>query len=76
MTAASEPATIGHLEDPAYLSKLGQARSDGTIDMPPGEAVFGFSSKASIWIVSPVTRPITGQSPHNTHGRDRPAERT
>jgi ATP-binding cassette subfamily B protein len=37
MMAASEPATIGHLEDPAYLSRLGRARGDGTIDMPPGK---------------------------------------
>ncbi len=52
MMAASEPATIGHLEDPAYLSRLGRARGDGTIDMPPGEAVFGFSAKASMWVTS------------------------
>ena len=52
MMAASEPATIGHLEDPAYLSRLGRARGDGTIDMPPGEAVFGFSTKASMWVTS------------------------
>jgi ATP-binding cassette subfamily B protein len=52
MMAASEPATTGHLEDPAYLSRLGRARGDGTIDMPPGEAVFGFSTKASMWVTS------------------------
>jgi ATP-binding cassette subfamily B protein len=52
MTAASGPATVGHLEDPAYLSRLGRARGDGTIDMPPGEAVFGFSTKASMWVTS------------------------
>jgi ATP-binding cassette, subfamily B, bacterial len=52
MMAASEPATIGHLEDPVYLSRLGRARGDGTIDMPPGEAVFGFSTKASMWVTS------------------------
>jgi ATP-binding cassette subfamily B protein len=52
MLAASEPATIGHLEDPAYLSRLGRARGDGTIDMPPGEAVFGFSAKASMWVTA------------------------
>ena len=52
MMAASAPATIGHLEDPAYLSRLGRARGDGTIDMPPGEAVFGFSAKASMWVTS------------------------
>jgi ATP-binding cassette subfamily B protein len=52
MMAVSEPATIGHLEDPAYLSRLGRARGDGTIDMPPGEAVFGFSTKASMWVTS------------------------
>jgi ATP-binding cassette subfamily B protein len=50
MTAASEPATISHLEDPAYLGRLRRARGDGTIDMPPGEAVFGFSAKASLWV--------------------------
>jgi ATP-binding cassette subfamily B protein len=52
MTAVSEPATIGHLEDPVYLSRLARARGDGTIDMPPGEAVFGFSTKASMWVTS------------------------
>jgi ATP-binding cassette, subfamily B, bacterial len=52
MTAACEPATTGHLEDPAYLSRLGMARGDGTIDMPPGEAVFGFSTRASMWVTS------------------------
>jgi ATP-binding cassette subfamily B protein len=52
MMAASEPATVGHLEDPAYLSRLGRARGDGTIDMPPGEAVFGLSTKASTWVAS------------------------
>jgi ATP-binding cassette, subfamily B, bacterial len=52
MMAASEPATIGHLEDPAYLSRLGQARGDATIDMPPGEAVFGCSTRASMWVTS------------------------
>ncbi|MFJ8752655.1 ABC transporter ATP-binding protein [Streptomyces sp. NPDC102441] len=52
MTAASEPATIGHLEDPGYLGRLGRARGDGTIDMPPGEALFGFSTKASMWVTS------------------------
>ncbi|WP_040684237.1 ABC transporter ATP-binding protein [Nocardiopsis halotolerans] len=50
MTAASEPATIGHLQDPAYLDRLGRARGNGTIDMPPGEAVFGLSTKASLWV--------------------------
>jgi ATP-binding cassette subfamily B protein len=50
MMAACEPATIGHLEDPAYLGRIGRARGDGTIDMPPGEAVFGFSTKASMWV--------------------------
>src|ERR1700722_7466659 len=52
MMAASEPATVGHLEDPAYLSRLGRAQGDGTIDMPPGEAVFGLSTKASTWVTS------------------------
>ncbi|MFC8451602.1 ABC transporter ATP-binding protein [Kitasatospora sp. NPDC057223] len=52
MTAASEPATVGHLEDPAYLGRIGRARGDGTIDMPPGEAVFGFSTRASLWVTS------------------------
>ena len=52
MMAASEPATIGHLEDPVYLGRLGRARGEGTIDMPPGEAVFGFSTKASMWVTS------------------------
>ncbi|PDP86663.1 bacteriocin ABC transporter [Glycomyces fuscus] len=50
MVAASEPATIGHLEDPTYVGRLGRARGNGTIDMPPGEAVFGFSTKASLWV--------------------------
>ncbi|WLW54346.1 ABC transporter ATP-binding protein [Streptomyces sp. YU58] len=52
MMAASEPATIGHLEDPAYLDRLRRARGEGTIDMPPGEALFGFSTRASIWVTS------------------------
>ena len=52
MTAASEPATIGHLENPAYLGRIERARGNGAIDMPPGEAVFGFSAKASIWVTS------------------------
>jgi ATP-binding cassette subfamily B protein len=52
MAAASEPATIGHLEDPGYLGRLGRARGEGTIDMPPGEAVFGFSTRASMWVTS------------------------
>ncbi|MFE1397993.1 ABC transporter ATP-binding protein [Nocardiopsis dassonvillei] len=50
MTAASEPTTIGHLEDPAYLDRIGRARGEGTIDMPPGAAVFGLSAKASLWV--------------------------
>jgi ATP-binding cassette subfamily B protein len=28
--AVSGPATIGHLEEPAYLGRLGWARGDGT----------------------------------------------
>lgn len=52
MTAASEPATISHLEDPTYLGRIGRARGAGTLDMPPGEAVFGFSTRASLWVAS------------------------
>ncbi|HJP72785.1 MAG TPA: ABC transporter ATP-binding protein [Pseudonocardiaceae bacterium] len=52
MMAASEPATIGHLEDPAYLGRLGRASGHGTIDMPAGEAVFGLSTRASLWVTS------------------------
>jgi ATP-binding cassette subfamily B protein len=52
MMAASEPATIAHLEDPAYLGRIERARGNGTIDMPPGEAVFGFSTRASLWVTS------------------------
>jgi ATP-binding cassette subfamily B protein len=52
LTHLADSATIGHLEDPAYLSRLARARGDGTIDMPPGEAVFGFSTKASMWVTS------------------------
>ncbi|MCC2321231.1 ABC transporter ATP-binding protein [Cellulomonas xiejunii] len=52
MMAASQPATIGHLEDSAYLSRIGRARGAGTIDMPPGEAVFGYSTRASLWVSS------------------------
>jgi ATP-binding cassette subfamily B protein len=37
MMAACEPAPIGHLEDPVYLGRIGRARGDGTIDMPPGK---------------------------------------
>ncbi|SIO88643.1 ABC transporter ATP-binding protein [Nocardiopsis sp. JB363] len=50
MMAASEPTTVGHLENPAYQDRIGRARGNGTIDMPPGEAVFGFSTKASLWV--------------------------
>ncbi len=52
MTAVSEPATIGHLEDPAYLGRLARARGEGVIDMPPGEAIFGSSTKASMWVTA------------------------
>jgi ATP-binding cassette, subfamily B, bacterial len=52
MMAASEPATIGHLEDPDYLGRLDRARGNGTIPMPAGEALFGFSAKASLWVTS------------------------
>ncbi len=52
MMAAAEPATIGHLEDPDYLGRIERARGSGTIDMPPGEALFGFSAKASLWVTS------------------------
>jgi ATP-binding cassette subfamily B protein len=52
MAAASEPATVGHLEDPSYQGRLGRARGEGTIDMPPGEAVFGLSTKASLWVTA------------------------
>ncbi|MEV0621783.1 ATP-binding cassette domain-containing protein [Nonomuraea sp. NPDC050404] len=52
MMAASEPATIGHLEDPAFQGRIERARGSGSIDMPAGEAVFGFSTKASLWVTS------------------------
>lgn len=52
MTAASDPATIGHLEDPAYLGRLARARGEGIIPMPPGEAVFGSTTKASTWVTA------------------------
>lgn len=52
MTAVSEPATIGHLEDPVYLGRLARARGAGIIDMPPGEAIFGSSTKASLWVTA------------------------
>jgi ATP-binding cassette subfamily B protein len=52
MAAASEPATIGHLEDPGYLGRLARARGEGIIDMPPGEAIFGASTKASMWVTA------------------------
>ncbi|MEV6823045.1 ABC transporter ATP-binding protein [Nocardiopsis dassonvillei] len=52
MAAASRPATIGHLEDPDYQGRLGRARGEGTINMPPGEAVFGLSAKASLWVTA------------------------
>lgn len=52
MAAVSEPATIGHLEDPAYLGRLARARGEGVIDMPPGEAIFGSSTKASLWVTA------------------------
>ncbi|MDX3663110.1 ABC transporter ATP-binding protein [Streptomyces sp. ID05-26A] len=50
MTAVSEPATIGHLEDSAYRDRLRLARGSGTIDMPAGEALFGFSTRSSLWV--------------------------
>ena len=49
MGAASEPATVGHLEDPVYRGRIGRARGEGTIDMPPGEAVFAYSTRSSLW---------------------------
>ncbi|MCK2220424.1 ATP-binding cassette domain-containing protein [Actinomadura sp. ATCC 31491] len=52
MTAVSEPATIGHLEDPAYLDRIARARGEGAIDMPPGEALFGLSTKTSTWVTA------------------------
>ncbi|MEV4569728.1 ABC transporter ATP-binding protein [Nonomuraea sp. NPDC049419] len=52
MGAVSAPATVGHLEDPAYLDRIARARGEGTIDMPPGEALFGFSTKASTWVTA------------------------
>ena len=52
MGAASEPTTVGHLEDPAYLGRIGRARGNGTIDMPPGEAVFGFSTRSTLWVTA------------------------
>jgi ATP-binding cassette subfamily B protein len=52
MASASEPATIGHLEDAAYLDRLARARGAGIIDMPPGEAIFGSSTKASLWVTA------------------------
>ncbi|MEU8628897.1 ABC transporter ATP-binding protein [Streptomyces sp. NPDC048669] len=52
MGAASEPTTVGHLEDPAYLGRISRARGAGTIDMPPGEAVFGFSTRSTLWVTA------------------------
>jgi ATP-binding cassette subfamily B protein len=52
MAAVSEPATIGHLEDPDYLGRLARARGEGIIDMPPGEAIFGASTKTSMWVTA------------------------
>ncbi len=52
MAAASGPATVGHLEDPAYLGRLARARGEGILFMPPGEAVFGASTKASMWVTA------------------------
>lgn len=76
MTAASEPATIGHLEDPAYLGRLERARGNGTIDMPPGEAIFGFSAKASLWVTSVGSAALlTGRADHPGCGQGSPALR-
>ncbi|MGF1344970.1 ABC transporter ATP-binding protein [Streptomyces flavovirens] len=52
MGAASEPATVGHLEDSAYLGRISRARGAGTIDMPPGEAVFGYSTRSTLWVTA------------------------
>lgn len=52
MGAASEPTTVGHLEDPAYLGRISRARGAGTIDMPPGEAVFGLSTRSTLWVTA------------------------
>jgi ATP-binding cassette, subfamily B, bacterial len=52
MGAASEPTTVGHLEDAAYLGRIDRARGVGTIDMPPGEAVFGFFTRSTLWVTA------------------------
>ncbi|MFJ8868915.1 ABC transporter ATP-binding protein [Streptomyces sp. NPDC102473] len=52
MGAASEPTTVGHLEDSAYLGRISRARGAGTIDMPPGEAVFGYSTRSTLWVTA------------------------
>ena len=52
MGAASEPTTVGHLEDAVYLGRISRARGAGTIDMPPGEAVFGFSTRSTLWVTA------------------------
>lgn len=52
MGAASGPATIGHLEDPEQLARIGRARGRNTLDMPAGEAVLGFSTRASTWVTA------------------------
>jgi ATP-binding cassette, subfamily B, bacterial len=52
MAAACEPTGIAHLEDPVYLRRIAAAGGGGTIEIPPGDAVFGFANKSAVWIGS------------------------
>jgi ATP-binding cassette subfamily B protein len=61
MAAASAPDTVGHLEDPAYLDRVARASGAGSIEIPPGEAIFGFSSKSTIWVTCAGSAAVLAQ---------------
>lgn len=52
MATAAGPATIRHLEEPDYLARLSRAGGAGPIPMSAGEAVFGMSTRASLWVTT------------------------
>lgn len=52
MLTVAGPATIRHLEEPEYLARLAKAGGGAPIPMPAGEAVFGLSTRASLWVTT------------------------